>query len=448
MHTNNLVGYARVDITPEQYTNLGGSGQDSKRMCNAVLERIFGTCIAISDSQDNTILYCPVDLVHARPWLSTPTREAISEATGVPIENIMINASHNHSGPSVSAPSLETVQIWGEHFKKQMVKCAKEAMEDRKEAEIFAGQRNVPNMTFVRHYHTNDGTVAGPNSGSFASGAKSHICDADNQLQVIRFARKDARDVVLVNWQCHATSAGGGENHLALQGDYIYAMRNHLEGLTGTYSAFFQGAAGNLVPTSRIPEENILDKSVFHYGRNLAEHAVACLNENMEPVKGGAVRSTGRIFEGKVDHSDDHLAEKAQEAWERYNEYPYEKRGEATKQVLRPAGFNSFLHTMGIIRRAKLGETLQMPLWALCAGDIGFISAPYEMFCSNGMYIKENSPFKMTFVVTCTNETFDYMADDNAFNYDLYETNTRRFGRGTAEELAENFVEMLTELKQ
>ena len=44
-----LVGYARVDITPEQYTNLGGNGLDAKRMCEKVLDRIYGTCIAITD---------------------------------------------------------------------------------------------------------------------------------------------------------------------------------------------------------------------------------------------------------------------------------------------------------------------------------------------------------------------------------------------------------------
>ena len=440
-----FVGYSRVDITPEQYTNLGGTGQDAKRMCNKVLERIYASCVAISDSQGQTLLYCPVDLIHARRWFSDPVREAISQATGVPVGNIMINASHNHSGPSTSSPQLETVQIWGEYLKKQIIKCALEAMADRKEAEILAGQRQVPNMTFVRHYHMNDGTVAGPNSGSFASGAKSHITEADEQLQVIRFVRKDARDVVLVNWQCHATT-GSGVDTYALQGDYIYSMRNHLEGLTGTHFAFFQGAAGNLVPSSRIPEENVIEKDVVLYGRTMAEHVVSCLNGNMQPVSGGPVRATGRIFTGAVDHSDDHLAKQASEALERYNQYPVSEKKEANR-MMRESGFNSFLHAMGIARRAGMGETLSMELWALRAGDLGFISAPYEMFCSSGKYIKENAPFKMTFVVSCSNESYDYMADDTTFQYDVYEVNTRRYGRGTAEKLAENFVDMLKHLQ-
>lgn len=446
MNQKVFVGYSRVDITPEQYTNLGGHGQDDKRMCDKVLERIFATCVAITDAEGQTILYCPVDLVHAREWFSIPAREAISQKTGVPMDHIMINASHNHAGPSTSAPGLETVQIWGKYLIKQLIKCAVEAMEDRKEAEIFVGQRQVPGMTFVRHYHMNDGTVAGPNSGSFASGVKSHVMEADDQLQVVRFARKDARDVVLVNWQCHATTAGEIDR-LALQGDYIYSMRNHVEGLTGAYFAFFQGAAGNLVPRSKIPEENAIERDVALYGRTMAEHAVACLRENMTPVSGGAVRAVKHTFVGAVDHSDDHLAKLAGDVLERYRQYSYEQRKEAN-QLIRDAGFNSFLHTMGIVRRSELEETLSMDLWALCVGDLGFISAPYEMFCSNGKYIKEHSPFRMTVIASCSNHTFDYMADDTTFNYDVYEVNTRRYGRGTAERLAQTFVKMLEGLKQ
>lgn len=51
-------------------------------------------------------------------------------------------------------------------------------------------------------------------------------------------------------------------------------------------------------------------------------------------------------------------------------------------------------------------------------------------------------------VVSCSNDYKAYMADDTAFNYDIYEVNTRRYGRGTAEKLAENFVEMLKELRR
>ena len=37
------VGFAREDITPEEYITLAGYGNDSYRMCNNILDRVMGT---------------------------------------------------------------------------------------------------------------------------------------------------------------------------------------------------------------------------------------------------------------------------------------------------------------------------------------------------------------------------------------------------------------------
>jgi hypothetical protein len=88
-----------------------------------------------------------------------------------------------------------------------------------------------------------------------------------------------------------------------------------------------------------------------------------------------------------------------------------------------------------------------MELNVLCAGDIAFATAPFEMFNSNGRYIKENSPFKMTFVLAYCNGFNSYLPDEKAFNYDCYEVNARRFPKGSAEEVAQTNVAMLKQLK-
>ena len=53
----------------------------------------------------------------------------------------------------------------------------------------------------------------------------------------------------------------------------------------------------------------------------------------------------------------------------------------------------------------------------------------------------------MTFVCTCSNDTIDYLADLVTFQYDCYEVNTRRYFAGTAEKVAQLYVDMLGELK-
>lgn len=435
------VGFARVDITPEQYGPLGGLGDDAHRICTAISDRITGSCIAITDEAGQTVLFCPCDIIHARASVADPTREAISAATGIPVDHIMICASHNHSGPSISAPDLEPVQEYYRYFTRRLVKAAKEALEDRKSATVLVGQHQAPGMTFVRHYLMNDGTVAGAGFGSFKSGCKAHMTESDDQLQLIRFVRESGRDVLLVNWQSHVTICSG--DRYTLSADYPAVMRNHVEGSLGCHCAFFQGAAGNLVPSSRIEGEAIVAHERVAYGTRLAEYVLEGVRD-LRPVNAGSVQVKKAHYEGTVDHSDDHLAEKAQYVRDRYFEFPERK---AANAFVREQGFNSYLHTMGIVRRANMGESLGFDVYALAMGDISFIAAPYEMFNSNGRFIKTNSPYEMTFVCTCSNDTIDYLADIKAFEYDCYEVNTRRFGAGTAEQVADLYVEMLKELK-
>ena len=89
-----------------------------------------------------------------------------------------------------------------------------------------------------------------------------------------------------------------------------------------------------------------------------------------------------------------------------------------------------------------------MPIYALKVGPLGFACAPYEMFGANGMFIKEWSPYAMTFVVTHCNGSKSYLASKLAFHHGCYEVDSRWYPEGTAELLADNFVDMLKELKQ
>ena len=436
-------GFGRTDITPEVYSPLAGFGTDGRRICNFVKDRPMATCVAITDEWDSTMLLLSVDLLQAKEGTTVKLgREAITAATGVPGERIMICATHTHSGPSMYTMEDEQQAVYLRHLYRQMAKAAKEAMEDRQPAQLYFGSRRVENMTFVRHYLMNDGTYAGANFGSFKSGIKRHLWPADEQLQMLRLVRETARDIVLVNWQSHGTFVGHPEEGI-LSADYISPLRNHFEGLTGCHFAFYQGACGNLVPTSRIEELNRVENDYVAYGRLLAEEAAACM-ETLQPAPSGAVKSCRRMYRGKVDHSEDHMVEDAIYV----RNYAWELPTWAERAKLaRDYGFTSIFHAANVHDRSRLPEILEMEINALCAGGIGFATAPYEMFCSNGQFVKEHSPFRMTFMMGYCNGSFSYLADANAYEYDCYEVNARRFSKGVSEDVACKLVEMLETLK-
>ncbi len=441
-------GFGRQDITPQEYMEMGGHANDRERICTVILDRLYGTCIAIQDKAGETFLLCTLDFIHSYQGSVTKyTREAITAATGIPGERIMVSATHLHSGPS-GAGSLPRVLTYMEYLGKQMAKAAVDALADLAESEIHIGQTMTERMVFDRHYITNDGQAFGAGLGSDESGLAGHYDKADEQLQVIRFVRKDARDIVLVNWQCHVTTVGSGTD-TKMSADFVGAMRNHLEGLTGCHSAYYQGACGNLINTSRIEgEQRIENGDYMTYGKLLAEYAVEALT-NTRKVKTGPVRTRHIMYNAAIDHSEDSKVELAKEGMELYtaNKAAGLPRPEQL-QPLRDRGFTGHLHASHVIHRFNQPPCREVELNVLSAGDISFATAPYEMYASNGMFIKENSPFPMTFVLAYCNGSFNYIVDKKGFEHFFYEVKCRRFPEGAAEELVQQHVTMLNEIKE
>ena len=446
-------GFSRVDVTPEVYRTLAGNGNDFQRKCNLILDRITGTCIAMRDEEGQTVIFCTVDFLNAvKPTVVEGARRAIHEATGVAEDHISVSVTHTHAGPSIYNWDDQDTLDYFAHYRKQMAKAAKEAIEDLKPSEIRIGQRLIPGMTFVRHYIGNDGTYFGPNFGSGKSGAKAHADIPDDQLQVMRFIREGGRDIVLVNWQSHCTITNGTKDEKGrsvtatwMSADYPAAMRNHLEGSLGCYSAFFQGACGNLVPSSRIEGEALAPYEKEPYGRKLAEFVMDCLNENMRPVEAGPIRVIQHQFVGTINHEDDHRVADAEAARAGY--YEIEEPAERRAQLQR-YGFNSVLHANSVVNRSKLAASEELELMAVAIGDISFATAPIEMFNSHGRHIKDNSPFEITFMLAYSNGSHSYIPDLKAFEYDCYEKNTCRFIPGTGEEIAQTHVTLLNQLKE
>ena len=84
-------------------------------------------------------------------------------------------------------------------------------------------------------------------------------------------------------------------------------------------------------------------------------------------------------------------------------------------------------------------------------GDFSLAAAPYEMYCENGEAIKAGSPFKMTFVSSCSNTVGSYIPSIATYDYNMkpdevYGINMTRYAPGTAEVLQDAMVSMLKEI--
>lgn len=447
MNASLQVGYGRRDITPEYSVPLAGYGNTRKRMSQGYVNRIYATCLAFTDTNNETLLVYTVDLIVIRRDWGKALRQHISKATGLPESRIMISATHTHSGPDVLGV-MGTDDPYCPFCAEKLAEAAMEALADRTPVTAKTGSCPVPGMTFVRHYNMLDGSVAGDNHGDWSVGIKDHVMAPDDMLQLVRLEREGKQDILMVNWQSHpnVASTASSESGRLLKpficADFVGTCRSYVEEQTGCLFAYFQGACGNLNSWSRIKEE-MPTTDVHLFGQQLGGFVLKAMAD-ARALELGAVQVREETFTGQLDHSEDHLVPIAQEVSEFWGS---SNNALESIKFARTKGFHSHYHANAVISRSKAGTELSTQLSAASIGELGFAFAPYEMFCNNGQFVKDNSGHPVTFILECSNDYVSYIASREAFDHGCYEVDSRRFVRGTGEAMAERFAAMLKDMK-
>ena len=377
------------------------------------------------------------------------TVKRLNKEYGIPVEQIVIAATHTHSGPDYGANHPGTAPA-KQLYTDGILAAAKKAMEDRAPARIEIGTTNTDGLNFVRHYEMNDGTYSGDNHGSTESGYKGHATEADTQMQIIRYVREgeDKKDIVTVNWQAHpkmsstSSTSTGRECKYMLSSDFIGTTRQYVEEAANCHFIYFQGASGNMNPISSIPGETKEDDCV-KYGKLLSDAIVAGL-DGLKETAGGTIAAKKYTYTAPIDHSEDDKvaqAQKISDYWTQNNDFATCVKMGKEYDIYSP------YHASAILTRSRSQGDVSIDIYAVSAGGISFVAAPYEMFDTNGKFIKENTPFDMTFILGYANSHLSYIPSSEAFEYGCYEVDVRRYGKGAAEELADQYVAMLKELK-
>ncbi len=434
------VGYGRVNITPDYPVAIAGSA--ANKISQGYLDPIYFTCLAFRQGEE-TLLVATMDLVGAYAEYSAPARTLISQATGIPEDHVILNGTHTHSSVGARNIEAEGIARYREEFYRWAVEASKAALADLSPAEVWYGSAETQGMVWVRHYKMADGTFAGANYGSFKkSTIVGHASEAYGQMQLVRFVRSAAekKDIVMMNYPAHATM----QKELYISADFPGPARKYVEEKTDTLVAYFIAAAGDQVPSSRVPEE-MFSSDYQVYGQEVGRIAVECMN-NLTKTGNTEFRYAQRTFTGKsnkadLDRLDKALAVKA--IWEQVG-------GRGTKEgkaAAKEYGFSSVYQVTAILNRANLPETRSLELRTLAFGELGFIFASYEMFGVSAAQIKKESPYDMTFIISCSQNHDGYLPSKLGWSLGCYESQITRFAPGTAEILAGEYVDLLEEMK-
>ena len=440
--TGFCAGYSRVVINPTSAVGMGGYGNTEFRRSTGVASDITAACTAVSDGENTALFFC-IDVLGVSSKNAENIQRQVEKALGIKPEFVTVTATHSHSSPAIGTDDDESVANYLRIFYPAVLKAAKEAVADLDRCEMKIGRTTTTDLSYVRRYFREDGTFYGTNYVSDSnSPVVRHETEVDNEMQLLMFDRVNGKDILMMNWQCHVTTAGG-RNNTMLSADWVGAMREKIEKDAGVHFTYHQGGAGNVVPNSFITTEpSNADYNV--HGKKLADVALEAM-KTMESVPTGKVRATTKTVtcQHDLDVSMYDL-QKAQAIADPYRAGDYDK----AKSLCLEYGFNSPYHANAVVKKSNRTEASStMPLSAVAIGDIGFAVAPYEMFDTNGKQIKDNSPYTMTFVCAYSNGTYGYIPSEIAWPNGGYEVDTCKYAKGTGEMLANELVSMLTELK-
>jgi len=437
------VGYARRCITPKESVPLGGYGNSAARMSVRVLSDIYATCIAFSDETDKPVLLFHNDLLNIVSQIFDPIRQAIADAAGISLVHVLVAATHTHSGPDIRCEH-EAIDRYLPYLKEQMVECALAALADRKSATIAVTSTKTKNMSYVRHYVLEDGSYKGVSLNIFSTSPVAyHSSEPDGTFQLVKFIREGGKDVVLANWQAHPHLTGFGKADLSA--DVVGVLRDELERELDCQFAYFSGASGNLNILSFEQHENFFPDYLDH-GRELARYALEAA-QHFTSVASGPVRLQTHTAVEPLRPVDENMLDAARDVrdfFAKNNIYRESMHYAVSK------GFHSQYHATMMLRRYDMikqgGNECMIPMYALRVGDVGFVTVPYEMFDTNGKYIRDFSPFAATIVATCANDNASYIPSAYGYLNDCYEGDVALVGPGAGERLAQKYVKMLEQL--
>jgi len=274
-------GLARVDITPQGPIAMSGYGP---RVSEGVLDRLEAKALLLIDSDGHRGLLLTADLLFFRQPFAEELCRRIMAETGLHREQILLNASHTHSGPvfglkdperfDLSAPERKVVDAYTGELMEKLVGLAVQAGKKLEPARLHYGVGGPVGFAMNRRKMTDRGVVMAPNpEGPVDRGVPVlRVDDPDGELRAVVFG-----------CACHNVTLGGDRRKISA--DYAGAAQRYIEKARPQATALFMsgcGADANSHPRGG-PEQ---EKLVARHGETLGSEVCRVLDGELASLRG------------------------------------------------------------------------------------------------------------------------------------------------------------------
>jgi len=275
-------GLARCEIVPPFRTRMYGysARQD---LFDDVNDPLTFTAIILEEGEQRALLGA-ADLLQFFNDKSMPDLLAqLGEAVGCPSDNVMLNASHTHGGPSTA----ETAERYRDWLYEQILAAVHEAADNMSEGTLWYGEGKT-RLPMNRRLERDGKVDNAPNpEGPF-----------DNRMQLLVF-RKPGGEVAAVGMKVSCHPVATGAQHL-ITADYPGAWREAFSRAFGSQVLpfFLQGAGADARP------RHVADGDSWRVMKHseLSTIGDELLTENLAILTGTGLRQLeGLTLKGKIN---------------------------------------------------------------------------------------------------------------------------------------------------
>jgi len=363
------------------------AGYFHDRISKRVRDDLYAKAIVL-ESGESRIALVSLDLISVAEEITAPAKAFIEKEVGIPPENVLICATHTHTGPEVRPNAVVSSSgEWVANLPRLIADAVKTAADSMFPATIRPGRTKVDGYSFNRLFRLKDGYEQFGKRGKDDEVIKE-AGPIDPELQTLGIADAEGNlRALAINFALHPDVIGGGSADF-ISADWPGEIGRNIAEVYGkdVVTLLLQGTCGDINHSPHNPTNLPRGgpKKAVQLGRALAGAAMYA-TERAEPM--------GNL----------HLASKIDVL-----SIPYYIRDAAfmaeieTLKAQQQGAFEKYL-----IKRAESwpydGKNADVPVQAMRIGDVGLIGLPAEIFVRIGLEIKHFSPAPFTFVVELAN---------------------------------------------
>ncbi len=439
-----MIGIAEMNYTPEVGIALAGNYRGNDYASRGVHDSLYARAMVAQGSNGVKVALITVDICNLNKAAINIMRHAIVSQSDIKRENIMISATHTHSGPTsdISAPKAR-------EYLTKAAGAALLANRRLKPTLIAAGHGKEDRISHNRRLRCKDGTT--------------HMCWEkfepgfvvepwgliDPEIITLSFNQDGKSIGAIVNFACHATTLTG--NNWLYTADYPGYLGESIRKIKGKdfMPLFFNGCCGNVTQVDyRIGFPDTYQECQ-RIGYLLGVSSLETINHE-ETLGGDQVMVSKEMVPVKrLSISEDQLS------WAVAVMKKVEKEG---MPPLQADGIPDAQYAKDWIEMSRVQDRIDsLEVMVIKMGDVAFVGLPGEMFTEFGLDIKANSPCKNTMVMGLTNDDRHYFPTRVSFSQGPkgfkpmitgYETTpgTTIYEIGAGEKLAASAIDQLGKL--